>query len=45
MAKELTKNYEYAWGKYSKNDLNELNKVNNNYKAFMSECKTERECD
>ena len=44
MAKELTKNYEYAWGKYSKNDLNELNKVNNNYKAFMSECKTEREC-
>ena len=44
MAKELTKNYEYAWSKYSKNDQNELNKVNNDYKAFMSKCKTEREC-
>lgn len=44
MANELTKKYEYAWGKYSKDDLTKLNKINDDYKVFMSNCKTEREC-
>ncbi|MDF2880864.1 MAG: peptidase family [Clostridiaceae bacterium] len=44
MANELTKKYEYAWSKYSKHDLTELNNINDDYKVFMSKCKTEREC-
>lgn len=44
MAKDLQKKYEYAWDKYSKNDLKEVFKVSDEYEKFMSKCKTEREC-
>ncbi|MCM1130894.1 MAG: aminopeptidase [Roseburia sp.] len=35
---------EYAWKKYDGNTLAELNQFSENYKAFISECKTERLC-
>jgi len=41
---DLTKKYEYAWNKYSKDDLKDLFDVSERYKEFMSKCKTEREC-
>jgi len=40
----LEKSYDYAWDKYSKEDLENLNELNNRYIDFMSKCKTEREC-
>lgn len=40
----LTKKYEYAWDKYSKEDLEKVFSLSERYKAFMSRCKTEREC-
>lgn len=40
----LTKKYEYAWEKYSKDDLKEVFALGDRYKDFMSRCKTEREC-
>ena len=33
-----------CWENYSQEDLEELNKLNNEYIEFLSQCKTEREC-
>lgn len=44
MSIDLTKKYEYAWNKYSKDDLKNLFDLSERYKEFMSKCKTEREC-
>ncbi|MBL4935231.1 aminopeptidase [Clostridium sp. YIM B02515] len=41
---DLSKKYEYAWDKYSKEDLKKVFSLSENYKKFMSDCKTEREC-
>lgn len=40
----LAKKYEYAWDKYSKEDLEKVFALGDRYKDFMSRCKTEREC-
>ena len=32
------------WNKYNSRKLNELNKLNDSYREFLSNCKTEREC-
>jgi aspartyl aminopeptidase len=40
----LSKKYEYAWDKYSKEDLKEVFALSDRYKDYMSRCKTEREC-
>jgi aspartyl aminopeptidase len=40
----LSKKYEYAWDKYSKEDLDKTFALSDRYKDFMSRCKTEREC-
>lgn len=40
----LEKKYEYAWDKYTKEDLSEVFALSDRYKDFMSKCKTEREC-
>lgn len=40
----LSKKYEYAWDKYSKEDLDKAFALSDRYKDFMSRCKTEREC-
>ncbi|MBU5592804.1 aminopeptidase [Clostridium sp. MSJ-4] len=40
----LTKSYEVAWDKYSKEDLQKVFALSDRYKEFMSKCKTEREC-
>ncbi|MFU0825201.1 aminopeptidase [Clostridium sp.] len=42
--KNLEKNYDYAWDKYSKEDLEKVFALNDRYIDFMSRCKTEREC-
>ncbi len=42
--KQLEKKYEYAWNKYSKEDLEKVFELNDRYIDFMSKCKTEREC-
>lgn len=42
--KDLVKKYEYAWDKYSEEDLKKVFELSERYKGFMSECKTEREC-
>lgn len=42
--KDLTKKYEYAWEKYSKEDLEKVFGLSDRYIDFMSKCKTEREC-
>lgn len=42
--KQLEKKYEYAWNKYSKEDLEKVFELNDRYIEFMSKCKTEREC-
>ncbi|MDW8800405.1 aminopeptidase [Clostridium sp. A1-XYC3] len=44
MTKELTKKYEYAWDKYSEEDLKKVFSLSDRYKEFVSKCKTEREC-
>lgn len=44
MTKDLQKKYDYAWDKYSKEDFKELFRISDEYKDFMSKCKTEREC-
>ncbi|MBA5851877.1 aminopeptidase [Clostridium sp. cel8] len=44
MTKDLQKKYSYAWDKYSKDDFDKLFKISDEYKNFMSKCKTEREC-
>jgi aspartyl aminopeptidase len=44
MGQELTKKYEYAWDKYSSDELNNLFDLSGKYIEFMSKCKTEREC-
>ncbi len=41
---KLEKNYEYAWDKYSEEELKEVFLLNERYINFMSNCKTEREC-
>src|SRR3712207_370460 len=41
---KLEKNYEYAWDKYSEEELKEVFLLNDRYINFMSSCKTEREC-
>ena len=41
---KLEKNYEYAWDKYSEEELKEVFLLNDRYINFMSNCKTEREC-
>lgn len=40
----LAKKYEYAWDKYSSEDLANVFALSDAYKNFMSKCKTEREC-
>ena len=40
----LSKKYEYAWDKYSKEDLEKVFALSHRYKYYMSRCKTEREC-
>lgn len=40
----LEKKYEYAWDKYSKDDMDKLFALSDKYKDFLSRCKTEREC-
>lgn len=40
----LTKQYEFAWDKYSKDEVKKVFDLSEEYKAFMSKCKTEREC-
>lgn len=35
----------YAWEKYGENDLKKINAFNEEYKTFLSNCKTERECN
>lgn len=42
--KDLSKDYEYAWDKYSKAELKKVFTFSDGYKDFMSKCKTEREC-
>lgn len=42
--KDLTKKYETAWNKYSKEDLEKVFALNDRYIEYMSKCKTEREC-
>lgn len=42
--KDLSKDYEYAWDKYSEKDLKKVFALSDEYKDFMSKCKTEREC-
>ncbi|AEB75522.1 aminopeptidase [Clostridium botulinum] len=41
---QLEKKYEYAWDKYSEEELKEVFLLNERYINFMSNCKTEREC-
>ena len=41
---KLEKLYEYAWDKYSEQDLKDVFDLAERYKNFMSLCKTEREC-
>jgi len=41
---DLAKKYEYAWDKYSEQDLEKVFSLSDGYKEFMSKCKTEREC-
>lgn len=41
---KLIKKYEFAWEKYSKEDLKKVFDLSEGYKAFMSRFKTEREC-
>lgn len=41
---DFTKKYEYAWDKYSKEDLEKVFELSKRYISFMSKCKTEREC-
>lgn len=40
----LTKKYEYAWDKYSEEELKKVFTLSENYRNFMSNFKTEREC-
>lgn len=40
----LEKKYEYAWDRYTEEDYNKLFELSDRYKAFISKCKTEREC-
>lgn len=42
--KDLTKKYEYAWEKYSDEDLKKVFDLSDRYKNFMTIAKTEREC-
>ncbi|AYD40280.1 aminopeptidase [Clostridium fermenticellae] len=44
MDKNLTKNHEYAWDKYSEDDIKKVFELSERYKNFISKCKTEREC-
>ena len=44
MTEEFTKKYDYAWDKYSKEDMSDVNKLSEAYRVFISKCKTEREC-
>jgi len=41
--KNLTKKYEYAWEKYSRQDLKDVFSLSDRYKNFMSKCKTVKE--
>lgn len=41
---QLEKKYDYAWDKYSKDEMSAVFSLSEKYKAFMSKCKTEREC-
>ncbi|MFS8501267.1 MAG: aminopeptidase [Caldicoprobacter sp.] len=41
---DLVKVYKYAWDKYSDQELERVFSFCEGYKAFMSKCKTEREC-
>ena len=33
-----------AWKEYNEKELADLHELNERYKTFLSECKTEREC-
>ncbi|SHE52333.1 aminopeptidase [Clostridium fallax] len=41
---ELTMKKELAWDKYDEKELKDVFALSDRYKAFMSQCKTEREC-
>jgi len=41
---DLVKVYKYAWDKYTDEELDGVFSFAEGYKAFMSKCKTEREC-
>jgi aspartyl aminopeptidase len=41
---DLVKVYKYAWDKYTDEELGRVFSFAEGYKAFMSKCKTEREC-
>jgi len=40
----LEKKYEYAWDKYTEEDLKKVFNLSERYIDFISKCKTEREC-
>lgn len=40
----LVKEYKYAWDKYNDDEIEKLFDFCNDYKEFISQCKTEREC-
>lgn len=41
---DSVKVYKYAWDKYTDEELGRVFSFAEGYKAFMSKCKTEREC-
>lgn len=41
---DLEKKWDYAWDKYTEDDLKQVFALSESYKDFLSRCKTEREC-
>lgn len=44
MKDDHTRTLKFAWNKYEDKDIESLNSLSSEYKAFLSKCKTEREC-
>jgi len=42
--RDLEKKWDYAWDKYTEDDLKKVFALSESYKDFLSGCKTEREC-
>ncbi|MGI6707180.1 MAG: aminopeptidase [Clostridia bacterium] len=42
--RDLEKKWDYAWDKYTEDDLKQVFALAESYKDFLSRCKTEREC-